>query len=132
MATPRLQPVLQPKPQLAPQPATAIRDRRLAYVLARIERDFADPALTVERLAAEVRLSPSQLRRLAQQELGRPLKAYIVEKRLLWAQELLLTTFLSAKEVMAAVGVNDPTDFSRMYMSRFGTKPSEQRTCGKG
>lgn len=118
--------IASPQLKLVPRHAL-VSDRRLVWVLTCIDAHLVDPALTVTHLAQQVRLSPSQLRRLAQAQLGFPLKQRISELRLIRAQELFLTTFLSVKEATAAVGFNDPSHFSRNYRRLFGVGPSEQR-----
>ena len=108
----------------APQPTP---DNRVIYALRAIDSRFTDPNLTVVRLAKEVRLSPSQLRRLMKSRTGASPKRRILERRFRLAKQLLETTFLSVKEVMAAVGVRDATQFSKAFKRSCGLSPTEHR-----
>ena len=101
-------------------------DARVTRVLELMQAHSADP-LTVADLAREVNLSPSYLTRLFQQEIGRSPARFDKERRLERARELLTSTFLTVKEVMAASGWNDPSHFCREYKQRFGVSPRQSR-----
>jgi transcriptional regulator GlxA family with amidase domain len=79
--------------------------------------------LSVAELAHEVNLSPSYLRRLFLAHTGRTPARYDKDCRLDRAHELITSTFLTVKEVMAAVGWNDPSHFGREFKRRFGVAP---------
>jgi transcriptional regulator GlxA family with amidase domain len=97
-------------------------DIRISYVVALIEGRFAEPC-AVDELARAANLSPSYLTRLFRRQTGRSPASFVREVRLRRAYELVQTTFLSIKEVMAAVGWNDPSHFSRAFKGRFGVSP---------
>ena len=69
----------------------------------------------IETMARNARLSVAHFRRLFLQASGLPPKAYIKQLQLSRASELLLTTHLSVKEVMAQVGHNDLSHFVRDF-----------------
>jgi AraC family transcriptional regulator of arabinose operon len=97
-------------------------DIRIGHVVALINADLAEPC-SVDRLAHAVNMSPSYLTRLFREQTGRSPACFVREARLRRAYELVQTTFLSIKEVMASVGWNDPSHFSRAFKQRFGVSP---------
>jgi AraC family carnitine catabolism transcriptional activator len=74
-----------------------------------------------------VNLSPSQLARLFRQHTGTSPARYLHALRLARARILLERTFLSVKQVMACVGLNDPSHFSRDFRRHHGFAPSQLR-----
>lgn len=105
-------------------------DTRIRQALRLIDRELNNHDLTVAHLAAELHLSTSRLRKLFSSELGVTPKRYICNLRLCRTRTLLFEDpSLSIKEVMAAVGFNDPSDFSRAYRRLLGVTPSVCREC---
>ena len=104
------------------------QDIRISYVIARIEAHLAEPC-RVDQLAQAVNMSPSYLTRLFRDQTGCSPASYVRELRLRRAYELVQTTFLSIKEVMAAVGWNDPSHFCRAFKARFGVSPKGLRNA---
>ena len=107
-------------------------DIRISHLVALIEARFDAPC-SVDLLARTVNMSPSYLTRLFREQTGRSPASFVREVRLRRAYELVQTTFLSIKEVMAAVGWNDPSHFSRDFRRRFGLSPRAlraQRSAG--
>jgi len=86
-------------------------DPRIARAIARME-EAIDRELLVAELAASVSLSPAR---------------YLHTLRMERARLLLERTFLSVKEVMAHVGVNDPSHFSRDFRRHHGVPPTGLR-----
>jgi transcriptional regulator GlxA family with amidase domain len=117
--------------EVAPETVSP-HDPRVRGALRLIQNEFKDHDLTVANLAQKLGLSPSRLRQLFASELGSTPKSYIREIRLARARTLLEHSGLSIKEVMAAVGFNDPSHFSKDYKRRFGLMPSKYREsfCG--
>src|SRR5215203_2137790 len=99
---------------------------RIAHVISVMEADI-DGCLTVTALAAAVNLSPSRLAVLFRQETGVSPARFLHALRMERARLLLERTFLSVKEVMAFVGVNDPSHFSRDFSRHHGVAPSRLR-----
>jgi len=87
-----------------------------------------DRELLVAGLAAAVNLSPSRFAYLFRRETGVPPARYLHMLRMERARILLERTFLSVKEVMAFVGVNDPSHFSRDFRRHHGVAPTGLRT----
>lgn len=103
------------------------RDVRVIRSVSLIEAGLKDPRLAVAGLAAKLHISSSRLRQLFAAELGIGPKTYIHQLRLIRAQNLLGHSSLSIKEVMAAVGFNDPSHFSRDFKKHFGVSPAVYR-----
>ena len=101
-------------------------DRRIAAALAHIDRCLADD-IRVRDLAAAVHLSPSRFAHLFQVELGVAPHEFIKTQRMTRARVLLERTFLTVKEVMALVGCNDTSHFTRDFRRQHGLSPREWR-----
>lgn len=79
------------------------------------------------RLAESVNLSPSRLHQLFKRETGVPPARYLRLLRMERARELLETTHLSVKQVMARVGVTDESHFVRDFKKTHGLTPARYR-----
>src|SRR5687767_216815 len=101
-------------------------DPRIAHAISRIEQDF-DGALTVEALAADVNLSVSRFAHLFRRDTAVSPSRYVRALRMERARVLLERTFLTVKEVMAYVGVNDPSHFTRDFRRHHGVPPTGLR-----
>ena len=106
-------------------------DRRVQIVRAAIEADF-QRAWISEDLARLVNLSTSRLRHLFKAETGATPAQYLKSVRMREAQKLLLTTFLSVKEVMNRVGITDESYFGHEFRKVYGMAPSKFRNSGRG
>lgn len=78
-------------------------------------------------LAKFVNLSPSRLHQLFKEETGLPPAKYLRLLRMRRAGELLETSYLSVKEVMAKVGVTDESHFVRDFKKSYGLTPARYR-----
>ena len=101
-------------------------DPRISWATAYIAKHLADP-LRVATLAAHVNLSPSGFAHLFRRDVGMAPARYLHAQRMRRARLLLERTFLTVKEVMALVGANDPSHFSRDFKRFHGLAPSELR-----
>ena len=101
-------------------------DPRIARAIARME-EAIDRELLVAELAASVSLSPSRFAYLFRRDTGASPARYLHTLRMERARLLLERTFLSVKEVMAHVGVNDPSHFSRDFRRHHGVPPTGLR-----
>ena len=84
-------------------------------------------SVTRAELAAVVNLSPSYVSYLFKAEVGVSPGEYLIRLKMEKAGELLRTTFLSIKQVMAEVGYNNKSNFGRSFKLRFHVSPSEYR-----
>jgi AraC-like DNA-binding protein/CheY-like chemotaxis protein len=101
-------------------------DPRVEKVITRMREEFGrDPSLS--EMAQVVNLSPSRLRYLFKQETGVPPGQYLRTFRLEQARRLLENTFLSVKEILRSVGVNDQSHFIREFKKCYGLTPARYR-----
>jgi AraC family transcriptional regulator of arabinose operon len=83
--------------------------------------------IDLDDIARSVNLSRSRFSHLFREQTGVSPGRYLRDFRLDRARLLLETTFLSVKEVMGAVGFNDPSHFSRDFHQAYGASPREWR-----
>ncbi len=84
-------------------------------------------ALSIERIAASVYLSPDYLRQLFKQELGTSLMHYVIEQRLALAQQLLRESNQNIQDIAEHCGFQSPYYFSRLFKKYCNCTPSEFR-----
>jgi transcriptional regulator GlxA family with amidase domain len=101
-------------------------DPRITWAVEQMQRRLDQP-ISIAALAAQVNLSPSRFRHLFKIQVGTGALQYLQRLRLRRARLLIERTFLSVKEVMALVGYNDPSHFSRDFRTLHGVSPSELR-----
>jgi AraC family transcriptional regulator of arabinose operon len=104
-----------------------IMDRRIKKVVESINKDEIERAPSLKELAHSMNLSYSRLRHLFKSEMGVTPTQYLRLLRMQQTRELLETTYLSVKEIMATVGVNDESHFVREFKRMFGQTPTEYR-----
>lgn len=80
----------------------------------------------VKQIASNVFVTPSYLFRMFKNELKTSPKQYILEKRLLLAQNLILIG-KSATEACEQSGFNDYSNFYKNYVKYFGHSPSAEK-----
>jgi AraC family transcriptional regulator of arabinose operon len=97
-------------------------DWRVRQVIARMERDL-HRSLPLAELGRLVNLSASRLAHLFARDTGVAPARYLRDLRLGRARTLLEQSPLSIKEVMARVGMNDPSHFTRDFKRRYGSCP---------
>jgi AraC family transcriptional regulator, glycine betaine-responsive activator len=102
-------------------------DRRVQKALELLHQYRLASPMRLADIAATVHVSGSHLRHLFKRGVGISMKRYKKSLQLQGAKELLETSFLSVKEVMAAVGFSDLSHFVREYKMAFGQTPSETR-----
>jgi AraC family transcriptional regulator, arabinose operon regulatory protein len=101
-------------------------DWRITWTVDHMQRHLAE-SLSVPDLANRVNLSPSRFRDLFSAQTGLGPVEYLHRLRLRRARLLIERTFLTVKEVMALVGYNDPSHFSREFRRYHGVTPSSLR-----
>ena len=92
-----------------------------------VEERLSDSDLSVEDLAADMRLSRVQLYRKVKALTGNTPIDLLRKARLAQAQRLLQTTTLSVSEIAYQVGFASPSYFSKCYKDEFGIVPGEAR-----
>lgn len=100
-------------------------------VLRLIAQKYADPMLSVNGMAEEVRLSPIYLTNTFKEDTGRTVKRVLTEVRVEAARRLLLSTNLPIAEVAAQCGYDNANYFSKLFRQETGATPNEYREHGK-
>jgi len=101
-------------------------DHRVRQVIALAEKSL-HKGWSPAKLAALVNLSPSRLHQLFKKETGLPPARYLRRLRIRRAKELLESTHLSVKQVMAFVGLTDESHFVRDFKKACGVTPARYR-----
>jgi AraC family transcriptional regulator of arabinose operon len=101
-------------------------DPRVCRVIEIMNAEF-HRALSPEELARTVNLSDSRLRHVFKLETGTSLVHYLRQLRMARAKDLTETTFLTVKEIMAAVGFQDASHFVRDFQKVYGLSPKRTR-----
>jgi AraC family transcriptional regulator len=97
--------------------AVAAEPHRLARAIAYIEDNLGED-LSIARLAAVARLSPSHFKTLFRRSIGVPVHRYIVERRVARARELLEREALPASQVALEAGFAHQSHMAR-WLRRF-------------
>jgi AraC-like DNA-binding protein len=101
-------------------------DPRIERALTVLHAQYGRP-VSLHDLARAVNLSASRLSHLFRAQIGTSPKRYVHALRIACAGLLLERTHLSLKEVMAQVGFNDPSHFTRDFGRYYGCTPTEWR-----
>lgn len=101
-------------------------DQRVQRVILIINENLTrEPSLG--ELAQAINLSSSRMCHLFKTETGVSPKQYIKMVRIQRAKELLLTSFLSVKEIARMVGARDESHFVRDFKKECGFTPTQYR-----
>jgi transcriptional regulator GlxA family with amidase domain len=101
-------------------------DARVRHVIDTMEAQL-HTRIAIADLAAGVGLSLSQLARLFRQAIGTTPRAHLHALRMTRARLLVERTSLSIAEIMAQVGVADPSHFARDFRRAHGASPRALR-----
>ena len=105
----------------------AATDARILAVLEVLARDLEKPQ-SVKRLAAQLRLSASRFEHLFKDQTGLAFKAFLLAARMTRAKNMLKDRTLRIKEVAAAVGYANVSNFTRDFTKHYGESPSRSRS----
>lgn len=109
-----------------------IADKQLSHtsriLLSKLERDYADPNLSVESLAEYVHLSPAYLSTTFKKDTGYSLKRLITRVRIQKACSLLRTTNLSVSSISQQTGYRAANYFAHIFQQEMGMSPHEYRS----
>jgi AraC-like DNA-binding protein len=108
-------------------PGPSASDSRVLAALAYMREHFSRPRLSLEEIAAAVRLSKWHLDRLFRRQTGMCFKRLLREIRMEEARRLLGNTLLSIKEIAAHVGYSHVTEFDRQFKRSFQATPTDWR-----
>jgi AraC family transcriptional regulator, transcriptional activator FtrA len=112
--------------QFIPRPVPREGDR-LSNVLA-WARGNLDHDLSIDRLAAQARMSRRTLIRRCVEATGLAPGEWILQARVAEACRLLETTQLSVEQIAAAVGLRSANTLRHQFRGRFGTSPARYRS----
>ncbi len=104
-------------------------DKRIQSVIDLMKADFQQ-RFSVTYMAQLVNLSPNRFSHLFKEETGVPPLRYMRSLRMCGAAHLLLSTYLTVKEVMISVGFRDVSHFARDFKRIYGLTPTEFRLRG--
>ena len=104
-----------------------IGDREVQRAIAAIEQNYADPGWTAGAAAAQQHMSPAELSSRFGNATGVSWTNYRRGVRMDRAAALLLTSSSSIKEIWAAIGYNDGSNFTHDFRQRFGCSPRTYR-----
>lgn len=110
---------------LAPVSPLRPKDGRVAEILRYIDAHIHEE-ITVETLAEQMFLSKYHMMRLFREHTGVTIHAYIVDRRLMTARDLM-NRGAGATEACYKAGFNSYCTFCRAYNKRFGMSPTGRR-----
>ncbi len=105
-------------------------DQRLQIVIALMKEELHRD-ISLHELASSVNLSLSRLHHLFKAETGTTPAHYLRFLRMERAKELLEFTFMSVKQIMVSVGVQDRSHFEREFKRMYGLTPTQHRANAK-
>jgi AraC-like DNA-binding protein len=115
------------------QPAEPARTSLAKYHLSRIKQfvlaNLQDPELTVGKVSARLKISPSHIHRIFGNE-HQTFAEWLWDQRLAACKEALeksADTKLSISQIAFSHGFSNSSHFSRTFKARFGMSPSEAR-----
>lgn len=103
-----------------------VRDRRVQIVRVFLESSF-HLKLGLRQMGAEVNLSPWRLAHLFKSETGMTPQRYLTLVRLQRAKDQLVNSFLPIQQIGAAVGIPNPSHFTKSFKAAYGMTPVQYR-----
>ncbi len=91
-----------------------------------VEANIAE-AITLENMAACVKLSPSHFGRVFKTSLGETPRAYVLRKRVERARKLMMESAASLAEIALDCGLYDQSHLNRIFRRYSGTSPHAWR-----
>lgn len=95
-------------------------------ILLYLSEHYAEP-ITLASLSEHFNISPSQLGNIFRNAYHISPIAHLINRRIANATDFLLQSDLSVKQVAQAVGYEDTTHFSHLFVERIGCTPGEFR-----
>src|SRR5260221_9482506 len=109
-----------------PKMSGRVRDRRVQIVRVLLESSF-DRKLGLREMGAQVNLSPWRLAHLFKSETGMTPQRYLTLVRLQRAKDHLTNSFLPIQQIGAAVGIPNPSHFTKSFKAAYGMTPVQYR-----
>lgn len=92
-----------------------------------MKRNIGNASFTANTIAEVLALSRAQLDRRIKRLTGKTPSAYLLDRRMIYARELLLTTEIPIADVAMACGFEDTSYFTRVFKQHYGSTPSGMR-----
>ncbi|WP_088006087.1 helix-turn-helix domain-containing protein [Indiicoccus explosivorum] len=96
-----------------------------------IEAHFADPDLSLEKVAEAAGRSPAYYSHLVVKRQGESFRRILMNRRIKEAKRLLITTDLSIGEVAEQAGFRNPSYFTRLFRTQTSMSPRQYRESHK-
>lgn len=106
-------------------------DQRVLRCVEYIESHLHEP-FTVSVLARRAALSASRLAHLFREQVGTSVGQYVIDRRMLRAQQLLDLTSRPVAVIARDVGIDDPLYFSTRFRRHVDASPSQYRARRTG
>lgn len=101
-------------------------DRRVQIVRVLLESRFQQK-IGLREMGQAVSLSPWRLAHLFKSEIGVSPQRYLTLVRLQRAKDRLESGFLPVREIAVAVGIPNPSQFTRIFKAAYGMTPAQYR-----
>ena len=115
----------------APQEPAPAQAGNLEEV-ARYMEEHLDEPLSIPQLSRRAFLSPTAFKAAFRQRYGLAVHAWLRQKRMERAAQLLRGSSLTVLEVAQTVGYSSGSQFSTAFRERYGTSPGKFRKMSKG
>ena len=96
-------------------------------VLYIIEKDYANPEMSLVSVSNQINVSPNYLSALMKKQTGQSFVDLLTKKRIETAKEYLLCTTMKIREITEKCGYNDQHYFSYCFKKYFGISPNALR-----
>ncbi len=113
------------------RPRTVRHDGLIMQAQAFMQQQYANGDLSLNDVAAHVRISPNHFSAVFQRETGSSFIRYLTEIRMERAVDLLTHTDMHCVDIGVSVGYRDPHYFSFLFKKRFGRTPMQVRLAGR-
>ena len=111
--------------EIQSQYVTSDKLNMISSAVQEIEQNFNLPCLNVSDLADSCGMSEVYFRKIFIKRFGVSPKEYIIQKRMEYAQRLLLSGEFKMAEIAELCGYTEPCHFSREFKKRFGVSPKK-------
>lgn len=115
----------------APQEPVAAQAGNLEEV-ARYMEEHLDESLSIPQMSRRALLSPTAFKAAFRQRYGLAVHAWLRQRRMERAAQLLRGSSLTVLEVAQSVGYSSGSQFSTAFRERYGTSPGKFRKMSKG